>query len=302
MAVNQKANADSLWAGLQSIGRGAKAAIEAPSNLFRSALDNDIKVITTGKTGNKFLDNPLIDTSAGKYADKPLYESIVPDRPVFSNEFNLANSQPISGNFNGSLASTGAGNLSNGLWNNGVGAQNPLSAGFTPTQVDSVAKTVIGTGNTPTQSSTSAPTLYASNQASNSNGAPTIQNTAQETVNPYDLNSGMPDRLNPDGYDMKANTANAKAFMPEGNAGGMSGLWDSVSDFSSKDAAKNSLGNISTGVNIGSSLFGAYTAYQSQKAQADYQNKIAGLYEKQYADTEARRAKAQANYDASVPK
>ena len=51
MAVNQKANADSLWAGLQSIGRGAKAAIEAPSNLFRSALENDIKAITTGKTG-----------------------------------------------------------------------------------------------------------------------------------------------------------------------------------------------------------------------------------------------------------
>ena len=39
-----------------------------------------------------------------------------------------------------------------------------------------------------------------------------------------------------------------------------------------------------------------------QKAQADYQNRIASLYEKQYADTEARRANAQANYDASVPK
>ena len=77
---------------------------------------------------------------------------------------------------------------------------------------------------------------------------------------------------------------------------------DNFTDFSSMDATKNSLGNISTGVNIGSSLFGAYTAYQSQKAQADYQNKIAGLYEKQYADTEARRAQAQANYDASVPK
>jgi len=47
---------------------------------------------------------------------------------------------------------TGAGNLSNGLWNNGVGAPNPLSVGFTPTQVDSVAKTPIGAGNTPQSS------------------------------------------------------------------------------------------------------------------------------------------------------
>ena len=77
---------------------------------------------------------------------------------------------------------------------------------------------------------------------------------------------------------------------------------DNFTDFSSKDAAKNSLGNISTGVNVGSSLFNAYSTYQSNKAKADYQNRIAGLYEKQYADTEARRARAQANYDASVPK
>ena len=77
---------------------------------------------------------------------------------------------------------------------------------------------------------------------------------------------------------------------------------DNFTDFSSMDATKNSLGNISTGVNVGTGLFNAYSSYQSQKAQAAYQNKIAGLYEKQYADTEARRAKAQANYDASVPK
>ena len=197
---------------------------------------------------------------------------------------------------------TGAGNLNNGLWNNGVGAQNPLSVGYTPTQVDTVAKAPIGAGNTPTQSSTPSPMLYASNQAGNANGVPTIQNHTQETVNPYDLNSGMPDRINPDGYDMKTSEANARAFIPEGSSGGWSGLWDSVSDFSSKDAAKNSLGNIATGVNVAGGLFDSYTKYQSQKAQADYQNRIAGLYEKQYADTEARRAQAQANYDASVPK
>ena len=77
---------------------------------------------------------------------------------------------------------------------------------------------------------------------------------------------------------------------------------DNFTDFSSMDATKNSLGNIATGVNVADGLFDAYTKYQTQKAQADYQNRIAGLYEKQYADTEARRAKAQANYDASVPK
>ena len=197
---------------------------------------------------------------------------------------------------------TGSGNISNGLWNNSIGVQNPLSVRYTPTQVDAVAKAPIGSGNTPTQSSTPSPMLYASNQASNASGVPTVQNYTQETVNPYDLNSGMPDRINPDGYDMKTSEANARAFIPEGSPGGWSGLWDSVSDFSSKDAAKNSLGNIATGINVAGGLFDAYTKYQAQKAQADYQNRIAGLYEKQYADTEARRAKAQANYDASVPK
>ena len=197
---------------------------------------------------------------------------------------------------------TGSGNISNGLWNNSIGVQNPLSVRYTPTQVDAVAKAPIGSGNTPTQSSTPSPMLYASNQASNASGVPTVQNYTQETVNPYDLNSGMPDRINPDGYDMKTSEANARAFIPEGSPGGWSGLWDSVSDFSSKDAAKNSLGNIATGINVAGGLFDAYTKYQAQKAQADYQNRIAGLYEKQYADTEARRANAQANYDASVPK
>ena len=205
--------------------------------------------------------------------------------------------------FNGSITASGTGNLSNGLWNNGVGAQNPLSVGYTPTQVDSVAKAPIGLGSSSSvKSSVPSPTLYASNQASNASGVPTVQNYTQETVNPYDLNSGMPDRINPDGYDMKTSEANARAFIPEGSPGGWSGLWDSVSDFSSKDAAKNSLGNIATGVNVAGGLFDAYNKYQIQKAQADYQNRIASLYEKQYADTEARRANAQANYDASVPK
>ena len=197
----------------------------------------------------------------------------------------------------------GAGNLSNGLWNNGVGAKNPLSVGFTPTQVDAVAKAPIGAGNTPTQSSTPAPTLYASNQASNANGAPTIANATfqpptNEMTNPMDMS--MPVEM-PSGYNVSDPTSGlaANSF---GGASTPYSFMDNFTDFSSMDATKNSLGNIATGVNVGSSLFGAYTAYQSQKAQADYQNRIAGLYEKQYADTEARRANAQANYDASVPK
>ena len=197
----------------------------------------------------------------------------------------------------------GSGSLSNGLWNNGVGAQNPLSVGYTPTQVDTVAKAPIGAGNTPPQPSTPAPTLYASNQASNANGAPTIQNATmsnpmQEATNPMDMS--MPVEM-PSGYNVSDPTSGLAANSFGGTSTPHS-FMDNFTDFSSMDATKNSLGNIATGVNVGTGLFNAYSSYQSQKAQADYQNRIAGLYEKQYADTEARRAQAQANYDASVPK
>lgn len=198
---------------------------------------------------------------------------------------------------------TGAGNLNNGLWNNGVGAQNPLSVGFTPTQVDTVAKAPIGAGNIPTQSSTPSPMLYASNQSSNFNGAPTIgnatmSNPTNEITNPMDMS--MPVEM-PSGYNV-SNPTSGLAANSFGGASSPYSFMDNFTDFSSKDATKNSLGNIATGVNVAGGLFDAYTKYQAQKAQADYQNKIASLYEKQYADTEARRARAQANYDASVPK
>ena len=286
-------------------------ASQAPS-LWETISDMGRSIGQSGRQlGNYLTDpkssfrTPIFPTDGSNYR-KPA-PSIVPDRPVFSDEFNLANSQPISGNFNGSLASTGAGNLSNGLWNNGVGAQNPLSVGFTPTQVDTVAKAPIGAGNTPTQPSTPAPTLYASNQTSNANGAPTIgnatmSNPTQEATNPMDMN--MSDAYNKASFDADPRTGlYSQGTSMNGSAASTPySFMDNFTDFSSKDAAKNSLGNISTGVNVGSSLFNAYSTYQSNKAQADYQNKIAGLYEKQYADTEARRAKAQANYDASVPK
>ena len=202
---------------------------------------------------------------------------------------------------------TGSGNISNGLWNNGVGAQNPLSVGFTPTQVDSVAKAPIGAGNTPRQSSTPSPMLYASNQASNSNGAPTVASTTasnptQEATNPMDMS--MSDAYNKASFDADPSTGlYSQGTSMNGSAASTPySFMDNFTDFSSKDATKNSLGNIATGINVADGLFNAYTKYQAQKAQADYQNRIAGLYEKQYADTEARRAKAQANYDASVPK
>ena len=70
-------------------------------------------------------------------------------------------------------------------------------------------------------------------------------------------------------------------------------------DFSTPEATKNSLGNLATATNVGSSLFDAYSKYKMADAQADYQNRVASLYENKYNDDKARLAKAQANYDAS---
>ena len=194
------------------------------------------------------------------------------------------------------------------MWNNSIGVQNPLSVGYTPTQVDSVTKAPIGLGSSSSvKSSVPSPTLYASNQASNANGAPivgnaTMSNPMQEATNPMDMS--MSDAYNKSSFDADPKTGlySQGASMNGSAASTPYSFMDNFTDFSSKDATKNSLGNIATGINVAGGLFDAYTKYQAQKAQADYQNRIAGLYEKQYADTEARRANAQANYDASVPK
>ena len=272
--------------------------IESGSSGFKDIFNKGINVVTTGKIGNK-LDEPLWDTSAGKYADKPLYESIVPSRPQ---EYQPLDMSGFQSNV------TGAGDFSNGLYNNNrMSVQNPLSVGYTPTQVDAVAKVPNGTGNTPTESSTPSPIINASNKSVNTSGIPVIENTTnsnpmQEATNPMDMN--MSDAYNKASFDADPRTGlYSQGTSMNGSAASTPySFMDNFTDFSSKDAAKNSLGNISTGVNVGSSLFNAYSTYQSNKAKADYQNKIAGLYEKQYADTEARRANAQANYDASVPK
>ena len=198
-----------------------------------------------------------------------------------------------------------------GFNNNGVlgvnPAQNPLSATSSPVNIDSASKTVIGTDNTQTQPSTPSTIINASNKSVNASGIPVIENTTnsnpmQEATNPMDMD--MSDAYNKASFDADPRTGlYSQGTSMNGNAASTPySFMDNFTDFSSKDAAKNSLGNISTGVNVGSSLFNAYSTYQSNKAKADYQNRIAGLYEKQYNDTEARRANAQANYDASVPK
>ena len=240
--------------------------------------------------------------SSGSSANARKNSATNQPRYVSAEEFNAIPSPKEQWNNNSLYKSNVAPQINPAEWNNGVGAQNPLSVGFTPTQVDAVAKAPIGAGNTPTQPSTPAPTLYASNQASNANGAPTIQNATmsnptQEATNPMDMS--MPASAG------QYNVSDPTSGLAANSFGGTStpySFMDNFTDFSSMDATKNSLGNIATGVNVGTGLFNAYSSYQSQKAQADYQNKIAGLYEKQYADTEARRAQAQANYDASVPK
>ena len=195
---------------------------------------------------------------------------------------------------------TGAGDFSNGLYNNNrMSVQNPLSATSSPVNIDSASKTVIGAdsgSNTKGNNSVSIKDLYSNIDTSN------LSNTSsQDTTPPSVSDQFRQDNYNVPDIGVNGETGSDFNFDKVANYGS-NGLWDSVSDFSSKDAAKNSLGNIATGVNVGSSLFNAYSTYQSNKAKADYQNRIAGLYEKQYKDTEARRANAQANYDASVPK
>lgn len=190
---------------------------------------------------------------------------------------------------------------------NGVGAQNPLSVTSSPVNIDTATKAPIGAGNTQTQSSTPSPIINASNKSVNTSGIPVIENTTnnnpmQEATNPMDMS--MSDAYNKASFDADPSTGlySQGTSMNGNTVSKPSSFMDSFTDFSSKDATKNSLGNISTGVNVGTDLFNAYSTYQSNKAKADYQNRIAGLYEKQYNDTEARRAQAQANYDASVPK
>ena len=289
-----------LWDNIPIVKAKANSKSSLASYLDSKNASNEF----LSSTANSVLQNNTVGEkrfALPDYGYPDLSKNRIIEAPVSSVPLNTT--EP----FNGSITASGAGNLSNGLWNNGVGAQNPLSVGFTPTQVDTVAKAPIGAGNTPKQSSTPSPIINASNKSVNTSGIPVIENTTnsnpmQEATNPMDMN--MSDAYNKASFDADPITGlYSQGTSMNGSAASTPySFMDNFTDFSSKDAAKNSLGNISTGVNVGSGLFDAYTKYQSQKAQADYQNRIAGLYEKQYADTEARRARAQANYDASVPK
>ena len=285
-----------LWDNIPIVKAKANSKSSLASYLDSKNASNEF----LSSTANSVLQNNTVGEqrfALPDYGYPDLSKNRIIEAPVSSAPLNTT--EP----FNGSITASGAGNVSNGLWNNGVGAQNPLSVGYTPTQVDAVAKAPIGAGNTPTKSSTPSPTLYASNQASNASGVPTVQNATfqsptNEMTNPMDMS--MPVEM-PSGY----NVSNPTSGLAANAAGGAStpySFMDNFTDFSSMDATKNSLGNIATGVNVGTGLFNAYSSYQAQKAKADFQNRVASLYEKQYADTEARRAQAQANYDASVPK
>lgn len=289
-----------LWDNIPIVKAKANSKSSLASYLDSKNASNEF----LSSTANSVLQNNTVGEqrfALPDYGYPDLSKNRIIEAPVSSAPLNTT--EP----FNGSITASGTGNLSNGLWNNGVGAQNPLSVRYTPTQVDSVAKTVVGSGNATQSPSTPAPTLYASNQASNASGVPTVQNATmsspiQEATNPMDMS--MSDAYNKSSFDADPRTGlySQGTSMNGSVASTPYSFMDNFTDFSSKDATKNSLGNIATGVNVAGGLFDAYTKYQTQKAQADYQNRIAGLYEKQYADTEARRARAQANYDASVPK
>ena len=280
-----------LWDNIPIVKAKANSKSSLASYLDSKNASNEF----LSSTANSVLQNNTVGEqrfALPDYGYPDLSKNRIIEAPVSSAPLNTT--EP----FNGSITASGTGNLSNGLWNNGVGAQNPLSVRYTPTQVDSVAKTVVGSGNATQSPSTPAPTLYASNQASNASGVATVQNATfqsptNEMTNPMDMS--MSDAYNKASFDADPRTGlySQGTSMNGSVASTPYSFMDNFTDFSSKDATKNSLGNIATGVNVAGGLFDAYTKYQTQKAQADYQNRIASLYEKQHADTEARRANAQ---------
>jgi hypothetical protein len=176
---------------------------------------------------------------------------------------------------------------------------NPMEVTSSPVKTDSVAKTPAGSGNSSNNNTvpTSIKDLYSNIDTSS---LPTKSSNAQET--PYISEQFKHDNYNvPDDIDGNEAIRPSLDFDKIANSN-KNGLFNNLTDFSTPDATKNSLSGLSSIANVGSSLFGAYSTYEANKAKADYQNRIANLYEKQYNDTEARRARAQANYDASVPK
>ena len=181
--------------------------------------------------------------------------------------------------------------------------QNPLSVTEAPVVVPTNTGTVAGQGNPIVQKTPSLAMSQAQNQTTPLETQPTM-NGQQMPL------SGQPQQsldigLNQDSNMYGTDFNNGLAKNSFGGVGDSepNSLFGSLSknlfDFSTPEATKNSLGNLATATNVGSSLFDAYSKYKMANAQADYQNRVASLYENKYNDDKARLAKAQANYDAS---
>lgn len=179
--------------------------------------------------------------------------------------------------------------------------QNPLAVTEAPVIVPTNTGTVAGQGNPVVQKSPS----LAMSAVPSSTTAPidqAVSNGQQFAAQPHQpLDIGLSQDSNMYGTDFNNGLAkNSFGGLGKENQDSLFGsLSKNMFDFSTPEATKNSLGNLATATNVGSSLFDAYSKYKMANAQADYQNRVASLYENKYNDDKARLAKAQANYDAS---
>lgn len=179
--------------------------------------------------------------------------------------------------------------------------QNPLAVTEAPVIVPTNTGTVAGQGNPVVQKSPS----LAMSAVPSSTTAPidqAVSNGQQFAAQPQQpLDIGLSQDSNMYGTDFNNGLANNSfGGLGKENQDSLFGsLSKNMFDFSTPEATKNSLGNLATATNVGSSLFDAYSKYKMANAQADYQKRVASLYENKYNDDKARLAKAQANYDAS---
>ena len=179
--------------------------------------------------------------------------------------------------------------------------QNPLAVTEAPVIVPTNTGTVAGQGNPVVQKSPSLAmsAVPSSTTATIDQAVSNGQQFAAQPQKPLDI--GLSQDSNMYGTDFNNGLAkNSFGGVGDSEPNSLFGsLSKNLFDFSTPEATKNSLGNLATATNVGSSLFDAYSKYKMANAQADYQNRVASLYENKYNDDKARLAKAQANYDAS---
>lgn len=181
--------------------------------------------------------------------------------------------------------------------------QNPLAVTEAPVVVPTNTGTVAGQGNPIVQKAPSLAMSQTPSQTTQFDTQPTVNGqqmpSSGQSMPPVDI--GLNQDSNMYGIDFNNGLAkNSFGGIGDSEPNSLFGsLSKNLFDFSTPEATKNSLGNLATATNIGSSLFNAYYTYKTADAQADYQNRVASLYEKKYNDDKARLAKAQANYDAS---